>query len=275
MKYKIITSSTNQAIKEAVRIKERDERPGHDAFMLEGRHLLEAAVISPSVEIKSVFFTKDFASKTKGQELLLKIQRKMIEQKTGYSAEVSGNVFSKLSETITPQGIAAIASYKCPALNQIAFRDMPLLAICDGIQDPGNLGTIIRAADAVGADAVITLPGTCDAFAQKTIRATAGSLFNIAVVDTDYESLLNYLSVENIHLFVTDAKAGDLLFGADLKRPAAIVFGNESHGVSGRIREKADSLIRIPIIGIAESLNAAMAASVCLYEALRRRRFSP
>ncbi len=146
-----------------------------------------------------------------------------------------------------------------------------LIVVIDGVQDPGNLGAIIRTSDAAAADAVILLPGTCDAFMQKTIRSTAGSIFNIPVIHADLQALLQWLRLNEIKLAVTSLDSARTVFEERLEGPLALVFGNEAHGVSKEIRSAADLLLKIPIYGHAESLNVASAAAVCLYEAVRQR----
>ena len=148
----------------------------------------------------------------------------------------------------------------------------PLLVVSDGIQDPGNLGTIIRTADAAGADGVVILPGTCDVYMQKTIRATAGSLFNIPVTHAAVDELLDWLRAHKINLAVTASGAEKSFFEADLNKPVAFVFGNEAQGVQEDLKRAADMVLSVPIYGKAESLNVAASAAVCLYEAVRQRR---
>ena len=262
MKFSKITSLSNPLIKDAVRIRKKHD--GH-AFLVEGPHLIEMAAASSDVEIKRIFFTEIYASRGEGQALLESIKSDLVE--------VTDQILSKLADTETPQGIVAIASYRPFDISRITFKDMPLLIVCDGIQDPGNLGTIIRVSDAVNADAVVILPGTCDAFNSKAVRATAGSLFNIPVVYTETDALVKHLRSKHIKLYVADVHSDKSLYEADFKQPVAIALGNEAHGVSEGISKNADSLIKIPIIGKAESLNVATAASVCLYEALRQRSF--
>ena len=262
MKFSKITSLSNPLIKDAVRIRKKHD--GH-AFLVEGPHLIEMAAASSDVEIKRIFFTEIYASRGEGQALLESIKSDLVE--------VTDQILSKLEDTETPQGIIAIASYRPVDISSITFKNIPLLVVCDGIQDPGNLGTIIRVSDAVNADAVVILPGTCDAFNSKTVRATAGSLFNVPVVYSEMGPLVKYLRSKHIKLYVSDVHSETSLYETDFKQPAAIALGNEAHGVSEGISKNADSLIKIPIIGKAESLNVATAASVCLYEALRQRNF--
>jgi TrmH family RNA methyltransferase len=267
MRFVKITSPVNPIIKEALKIKERHARYRHEAFLIEVPHLMEMAAASPDVEIKRVFFTEEFSAKREGQRLL-----RQVAKKEAQLIETSGHILSKLADTETPQGIVAIVSCKIANLDKLSFKGIPFLVVCDGIQDPGNLGTIIRASDAAGADAVINLTGTCDAFMPKAIRATAGSLFNIPVVYSEQEILFQYLDSQNIKLYSADVHAQVSIYESNFKSPVAIAFGNEAHGVSEALLKRAKGL-KIPIIGKAESLNVAMAASVCLYEVVRQRKY--
>lgn len=263
MKYITITSLSNPLIKETLKLKKRSDRRG--PFLIEGPHLIEMA-LAAKAGVQRVFFTEEFFSKREGQLLV-----RSIAKGTTQLIETSLPILSKIADTETPQGIIALVSCPSPALDEINFKAAPLLVVCDGIQDPGNLGTIIRAADAAGADAVIILPGTCDPFMPKAIRATAGSLFNIPVTFSEPEILVSYLDSRKIALCAADVHASSSVYDVDLSQPVAVVFGNEARGVSGIVLKKATIVAKIPIIGKAESLNVAMAASVCLYEAVRQR----
>ncbi|MEJ2695301.1 MAG: RNA methyltransferase [Candidatus Sulfobium sp.] len=147
----------------------------------------------------------------------------------------------------------------------------PMVVVLDGIKDPGNLGTIIRTSDAAGAHAVVLLPGTCDPFMPKPLRASAGSVFNIPVVETEIAPLMKWMKERSIKMTVTSPDATDILYDADLTYPGAFAFGNEAHGVSRELKEEADLTVKIPIYGGAESLNVASSAAICLYEAVRQR----
>lgn len=262
---RIITSLSNPKIKEAFDIKNKRDRYREKAFIIEGPHLVEMALASGS-PVKKAFFTSSFSAKKEGQRLLREILKKTFE-----IFEVTDQILNKLTDTETPQGILAIASYTHRNLREIRFRSVPFIVVIDGVQEPGNLGTIIRTSDAAGADAVIILRGTCDPFMQKTIRATAGSIFNIPVIHAETDKLLKWLASEKIHLIVTDVDAKVSIFDANLKNAVAFVFGNEAHGVSSQMKRNADSILKVPIIGKAESLNVAASAAVCLYEAVRQR----
>lgn len=265
MKFKIIKSPANPHIREALEIKNKRGKYRQDAFIAEGSHLIEMAAASGHI-IRKVFFTHSFSAKAGNLRLLSRLQKKTTE-----IFEITGHLLNKLSDTEAPQGLVAIVSCSLYSLGGIKFRDKPFIVAADAIQEPGNLGAIIRTADAAGADAVIILPGTCDVFMPKTIRATAGSIFNIPVVYSESESFIEWAERNSIALFTADVNAEKNIFEADLSKPLAFVFGNEAHGINIKISDRADMPLKIPIYGRAESLNVAAAAAVCLYEAVRQR----
>ena len=266
MNYSRITSSSNPKIKEVMAIKRRKSGAGHASFIIEGPHLLEMA-LAADTSMSEVFFAETFGKKEEGQRTLEKLSKC-----SAAIYEIADHLLHKLAETETPQGIVAVAARKTLHLDGLQLRDHPLLVVSDGIQDPGNLGTIIRTADAAGVDGVVILPGTCDVYMQKVIRATAGSLFNIPVAHAAVDELLDWLRAHKMNLAVTVSGAENSFFEVDLDKPAAFVFGNEAHGVQDRLRKAADMLLSIPIYGRAESLNVAASAAICLYEAVRQRR---
>ncbi|MBI5076630.1 MAG: RNA methyltransferase [Nitrospirae bacterium] len=258
-----ISSAANQYIKDVIQIREKRAKFRHAAFLVEGPHLVEMALASGS-QIKEVFVTEAFINAKEHRALMGKIAAAIFE--------VSEQLLEKITDTETPQGIVALAGYKPDTLDTLTLKETPLIVVIDAIQDPGNLGTIIRTADAAGADAVILLPGSCDAFMPKVIRATAGSLFNIPIVYAEPAAFVDWLSKRNIQLAVTAADAEKTIFEADLSGNIAIAFGNEAHGVSDQLRKAADLSLNIPILGKAESLNVATSAAICLYEAVRQRK---
>jgi TrmH family RNA methyltransferase len=264
MKAKRIESTSNPAIKEALEVGKKRSRHGSDAFLIEGPHLLEAALTAGDrTHIRRVFFTDRFREREpRLYKRILKSGAELIE--------VKEHVMKKLSSTEAPQGVAALASCRQPGPDSVDLKG--IVAVSDGIQDPGNLGAIIRTADAVGAKAVVLLPGSCDPFSGKALRASAGSAFNIPILYVDRDALVAMLKRRKIPLAVTTPEARTSIFRADLGPPVALAFGNEAGGISAELKEAARLNLRIPIEGRAESLNVASAAAVCLYEALRRAR---
>jgi len=260
-----ISSTSNPKIKEALDIKNKRSKYKYNAFVIEGPNLIEMALASGH-QIKEVLFTTAFLSKKDGQKLL-----RHLLKSTREIFEVTEQMLNKLADTETPQGIIAIASYTPGNLADITFKTTPLLVVADGVQEPGNLGTIIRTSDAAGVDALIILQGTCDVFMQKTLRATAGSIFNLPIVYVETDELLKWAASKGIQLIATAIDARESIFDTNLKKPLAFVFGNEAHGISGKIKNNADLVLKIPIIGKAESLNVSASAAVCLYETVRQR----
>jgi TrmH family RNA methyltransferase len=262
MRCKEIISPSNPVVKEALKIKERRADRRSD-FLVEGKHILEMALES-GVEIKRVFVTRPFTSKNEGF-------LRRVSKKGGELIETTERILSILSDTETPQGVAAVVSYESYDIAGVSLSENPLIMICDGIQDPGNLGTIIRTSDAAGADAVILLPGTCDFLSPKVVRASAGSVFNIPVFSAGTEDVIKQLKERSVSVVISDAKASKSIYEADLGKPVAFALGNEARGVSKGLRAKGDLLLKIPIIGFAESLNVAASAAVFLYETIRQR----
>ena len=266
MEFLRITSAANPRIREAVRIRERRHAHGQNLFVIEGSRIIGTA-IGANVDIREVFFTDRFASQREGRAIL-----SGAEKKGTFFFAVADHVLNKITDTETPQGIAAVVSYEISSLDRLHVQKNPLFAVADGIQEPGNLGTIIRTADASGIDAVILLEGTCDVFIPKVIRATAGSIFHVPIARAKADTFLKWLHDAKIKLAATSADAEESVFDAELVGPVAFVFGNEARGVSETIRKSADIFFKVPIYGNAESLNVATSAAVCLYEAVRQRR---
>ena len=179
-------------------------------------------------------------------------------------------VLAAMADTVTPQGVVAVARQTPTSVRDIFAASPRLVAICEEVRDPGNLGTIIRAADATGADAVVLTGRTVDLYNPKVVRSTTGSLFHLPVsVAGDLTDVVERAHAAGLQVVAADVKGDDLLSArADgvLARPTAWLFGNEARGLEEHALELADRALRLPIFGRAESLNLATAASVCLYE---------
>ena len=177
-------------------------------------------------------------------------------------------VLDAMADTVTPQGIVAVARQSPSALRDVFAASPTLIAICEEVRDPGNLGTIIRAADAAGADAVILTGRTVDPYNPKVVRATTGSLFHVPVaVGADLAEVVERARAVGLRVVAADVGGADFLASRDLlSEPTAWLFGNEARGLEDEALAQADLALRLPIYGRAESLNLATAASVCLYE---------
>jgi TrmH family RNA methyltransferase len=176
--------------------------------------------------------------------------------------------------TETPQPVAALVEPPewgwANLLNELDDA-APLITVLAGLQDPGNLGTILRSAEAFGASGVVSLPGTVSAWNPKAVRASAGSVFRVPMVDADPEECFQRLREAGVTILTTMASGAEAADAANLAAPVAILIGNEGNGVPRELAAQADGAITIPCPGPVESLNAAVAASVLLYEASRQR----
>lgn len=188
---------------------------------------------------------------------------------------VSGQVMAAMAQTVTPQGVIAICRFlDVPLVLEPSPRLAALLA---EVRDPGNAGTVIRVADAAGADAVVLTRSSVDVYNPKCVRASAGSVFHLPVtVEADLVATVNALRSSGVQVLAADgagpADLDDLDAAGELARPTAWLFGNEAWGLPAEMRALADSVVRVPIHGRAESLNLATAAAVCLYASARAQR---
>lgn len=224
------------------------ERKKQQQFLLEGTHLVETAMRS-GWPIEMLFITEDY---------------RLSEEMESVKHEViSENVLEHLSITKSPQGIIAVANMVDVSFPEEAHR----VIICDSVQDPGNLGTIIRTADAAGFDAVISGTGTVDLYNDKTIRSTQGSLFHIPVIQSDLMTKIPELKADGFHIWAAALKDSVLYNEAKRTEKLAVIVGNEGSGIHEDVLKQADEIVKIPIFGKAESLNVGIAAAILMYEA--------
>lgn len=257
---KWIQSPENPLIKEIKKIKKHSE----DKIFLEGIHLVEASLVSDYVKIEKAFVTEEFIERQKAFLKILQDKKILI---TGISEKIA----KYISDTVTPQGVFAVADFRIKNINDLSIKNLSLIVIADRIQDPGNLGTIIRAGEALGAEAVFFTPGTCSPVSGKALRASAGSIFFIPVLKVTVKEIEGFLLKNALTLVITEPNAEKLSFDVDFTKPVAVAFGNEARGISYELRNIPHISCRIPHRGKTESLNVAMSATVFLYEILRQR----
>ncbi len=259
-----ISSRTNARVKQLRAAFQGHDRLSSGLVAIEGEHLVEEALRS-GINPRTVFLTEHHpapASLPRDVEVIL----------------LASDVFASAVETRSPQGIAALIEPPAHTLASIFDgRTTPLLLIAAGLQDPGNLGTIVRSAEAFGATGILTTPGTVSPWNQKALRASVGSIFRLPVVSATQQEIATLQSTHDLQLFAAVAAGKDVLpaHEADLRQPAGILIGNEGSGLSPEWLALASSRITIPCPGPVESLNAAIAASLLLYEASRQRTASP
>ena len=254
-----LTSAKNPVLKEIRKAVLRGSLTDGGLCVAESFHLLEEALRS-DCEIDSVFATESVKSAVEAHVRGLKSIRVMV---------LADDLFRSIAATEHSQGVIALVRPPQWNLDQL-FRGLALVVVLDGVQDPGTAGTIVRAAEAFGASGVAFLKGTVDPFNPKTVRASAGSVFRVPMVASlDERLLLAAIEQRKIDMYAM-APAGILpLESCRMARKCVLVIGSEGHGVSMHLRSKSID-VRIPTVGV-ESLNAAMAAAVALYEARRQR----
>ena len=263
----LIESASNKKIKLVRELHQRKYRNREGLFLAEGVRLSEMAVHS-DWRIEFALFTKEMAAEARGEKLLCDL-----EEKGCMLYEVPKALYDKVSDTESPQGVLLVMEKKAVDLQALLqTKKTPFFLVLDGVQDPGNAGTILRTADAAGADGVILLKGSVDMFSDKAVRSAMGSLFHLPICENvEREAFIKAVEGAGIPLFATALdETARLYTEADLKNSAAIVFGNEGNGVSEEIL-LASKKLYIPMYGSAESLNVAAASAIVIYEAVRQR----
>jgi TrmH family RNA methyltransferase len=262
----VITSVQNPRVKAWTQLLEKKGRDKLGQFVIEGVHLVQEAIAS-STPIETIVYAEERAHVLPA-ELLEQARTAGIE-----CVAVSDPVLAKCTDTQTPQAIFAVLSKLAWEPQQLLTTGAgpSLVVVIDGIQDPGNLGTIIRSADAVGATGVLLGRGTVDLYNPKTVRSTMGSLFHLPIAQGDLLETLPQASAQGISIVTTSLQGSTSCYEFDFSQDVWFVIGNEGQGVSASVAELATQHILIPMRGQAESLNAAMAATVVLFEAMRQR----
>jgi TrmH family RNA methyltransferase len=245
------------------KLAKKDARSETGLFLLEGPQ-----AVSEALSFRPELIVDLFATPT---ALERQSPLAMAAAAAGIEVEfVTEHVLEAMADTVTPQGVVAVCRQFPTSLRDILAASPTLVAILEEVRDPGNAGTIIRAADAAGADAVILSGRTVDLYNPKVVRATTGSLFHIPVaVNVELEGVVEALKGADLQVIAADIRGADLLAARKagaLAKPTAWLFGNEARGLSDEHYALADWVITVPIYGHAESMNLATAASVCLYE---------
>jgi len=256
----VITSVSNPKVTAALRLHKRTFRDADRAFLVEGAQSV-AEALGGQAGLLTLFHTEEThplvaRAKEAGTDLV----------------HVSEQVMGRLTGTVTPQGLVGVSPFVDVGVE--ALPEAPgCVALLHAARDPGNAGTVLRSADAAGADAVVFSPDSVDVYNAKTVRASAGSLFHLPVVrGVDTPAAIEALRGRGMRILAMDAHGEADLLEQDLSDPVAFVFGNEAWGLPEEVARLADATVRVPIAGRAESLNLAAAATVCLFEWSRRRR---
>ena len=260
----MITSVTNQKVKRIVQLnKKTGERKKEGVFIAEGTKMFLEA---PAGILEEVYISQSFPRDEKTLDKL---------EHCGYET-VSGEVFAKMSDTQSPQGILCVVRQLVYTLDEMMGNgSQPLFLVLENLQDPGNLGTIIRTGEGAGVSGIIMSRDTVDIYNPKTIRATMGSVYRVPFLYTeDIHGTVRQMQKEGIGIYAAHLKGRKCYDECDYRKPSAFLIGNEGNGLTEETAELADTYIRIPMAGQLESLNAAVASALLLYAAEGQRRRS-
>lgn len=257
---------SKEKLKELAKLKTKKGRKSQGRFLIEGLHLCEE-IANSNWETESVLFTSSFQNSPAGKKLLQKFERRKIK-----TTPVKSDVVKKLSDTVTPQGIICVAKIKKIPSDRLWSKGSNIILALDAIRDPGNVGTLIRTADAFGIDGVILSSDSAELYNPKVVRSTMGSIFHLPIFDDfDLEKILPKLKKLNFKIYGTDAKEGKDFDKLDCSGKICILVGSEAKGLSKRLFPLSDEIIQIPTYGKAESLNASVAGGILLYEMTKRK----
>ncbi|MBR4515455.1 MAG: RNA methyltransferase [Lachnospiraceae bacterium] len=263
----VITSKDNERLKLIRKLlKSSGKREEHGLFVVEGERL--AGEVPPEL-IDSVYLSEDYCERGG-------LHISEVEERTFL---VKNEIFRAISDTISPQGILVLVHIKSYNYDDFLVDAVngktPFILAADRLQDPGNLGTLIRTAEAAGVTGVVIGEGSCDLYSPKVVRATMGSIFRVPVLRTDsLKSIIDSLKESGVTFYGAHLK-GACFYDYDYTKGCGFLIGNEGRGLSEEIAGRADKLLKIPMEGRVESLNAAMSTAVISYEVLRQRRYMP
>lgn len=260
-----VSSSRNDFLKEYLKLKRnRVYRRKSQKIALEGPNLLYAALEAGLVP-EAVFFTGSFLERT-GESLIKALPdqtRKLV---------LTSKLFKLVADTESPQEVAAVVPFNPQEAGKPGRKDPDLVLVLDRIQDPGNMGSIVRTSLATGVDVIYYTAGSVDPYSPKAMRATAGAIFRQPMLQAPVPlSLVETLKQKGMHLVAATAGAGITFREPDYGKPTALIIGNEGGGISADLVEAAHLEVSIPLAGPVESLNAAVAAGVILYEIYQQR----
>lgn len=267
----LLTSTQNPRIKHVIDLRERRTRDQSGLFLIEGYRELFRAVAG-GCRIESLYFCPELFLGENENSL---IQR--IADQKALLFQCGESVFRKMSYRDRPDGLIAVAKQQRQGLNELdqqlsKQKHAPFLVVAEAIEKPGNLGTILRSSDAVGLDGLIVCDKCTDVYNPNVVRASVGTLFTVPVYETQGQQTIDWLREHQISIVAATPSAQMEYSQVDLTQPIAIAVGTEQLGLSDLWMKQADIQVRIPMLGVADSLNVAMATTLLLYEALRQRR---
>ena len=274
MKIEQITSAQNPKIKNLLLLQEKSRaRREQGLFVVEGRRELEHC-LEGGYTIKTVFICPEIA----GEEAL-----PVAFARTGSRSDAEGSasspaiieipleLYRKVAYRESTEGIISEVEYKSLTLDGLQLPENPLIVVLESVEKPGNLGAVLRSADAAGADAVLIGDPLTDLYNPNLIRASIGAIFTVPVVAAPSADIIAFLKERGIQILTAQLQDSSLYYDVDMKKGTAIVMGTESTGLTGQWRQAASAHIRIPLLGRLDSLNVSVSAAILLFEAVRQR----
>lgn len=268
MRIENVTSAQNQKIKELLALQEKSRaRKAAGLFVVEGRrelgHCLDAGFVP-----RTLFICGEILTEEELNDLLGKAER--LNPKVGV-IQVPYELYGKIAYREGTEGVIGEIEFKERTLDNLELGTDPLVIVLESVEKPGNLGAVLRSADAAGADAVIICDPLTDLYNPNLIRASIGAVFSRQVAVTSSEEAIAWLKRKNIQILTAQLQDSVLYYDTDMKKATAIVMGTESTGLTDIWRKAADVHIRIPMLGALDSLNVSVSAAILLFEAVRQR----
>jgi TrmH family RNA methyltransferase len=260
-----ITSLQNPRVKQLVKLRDRRPRDEAGVFLVEGYREIRRA-LEKGVTLRELYFSPEWFLGENEPALIAQA-----EAAGAKAFELSKEAFAKVAYRERPDGLLALAPQWRRELSDLILPPEPFLLVVEAIEKPGNLGTILRSADAAGCDAVIVCDPVTDIFNPNVVRASTGVLFSVPLVVSESERVLAWLKEKNVRTIATTPAAERIYSDVELRGPLAVVMGSEQYGLSEFWLKNADVPVRIPMAGQADSLNVAMATIITLFEAVRQR----
>jgi len=265
----MITSYTNQKVKKIVSyIQKNKARREDNVFIVEGMKML---IEVPKKNVKEIYISESFAKNKKNEQDMQYIKLIGVPLE-----EVSDDIFKRMSDTQTPQGVLAVVtrfSYELSDIIGTKGSAESLILILENIQDPGNLGTMLRSSEGAGVSGIIMTKDTADIYNPKVVRSTMGSIFRVPFIYVDsLTDTIKHLKTKGIKTYAAHLKGKHNYDEVDYTGPSAFLIGNEGNGLSREVADSADEYILIPMLGKVESMNAATSAALLSFEAARQRR---
>ncbi|MDA3838311.1 MAG: RNA methyltransferase [Candidatus Delongbacteria bacterium] len=260
-----ISSAKNEKIKDLIKFRNKNGKLSENQILIEGSRELERA-LAANIKFIEIYFCTD---------LIHSDQKELLADATSNSKhlyQVDKHIFEKIAFKNNPFGIIVIAEFIPAKLEDISITDNSFILVAESIEKPGNLGALMRTADGAGIDTIILANKITDYRNPNVIRASTGTIFSKKIIEATSADVIEFLKNNNIEIIVADPYADKMYYDVDYSKKVAVVVGSEAFGLSDEFKDQADTLVKIPMKGFADSLNVNQAATIVLYEAVRQRK---